>query len=320
MKLLFYTDLHAADQTPRSRTGDYRADILAKYQAIIALANELQVDLLVNGADTFHQKSSWRVSHWLVKEMIRISQGLHSGCRHVTTIGTHDVPTGRLEKLPQQPLGVMAEAGVIEVLWEPGKDTLVGSDYAIQFIPFSYNLDADPQNYARARPDGARCFITVAHGMVVRPGQSCPFEHTPADKIQTEADLMLYGHPHTPDGIYNVGETAFVGPGSVARLGIYPYNRRVPQVALVTYNEGKAHIELLDLPCRRADEIFAEADADDVSDAELQARMDAFVASIQAGTINESAWTVADIEKELSELTDNRAVKRVALKILEEVS
>jgi hypothetical protein len=231
LKILFYTDLHAADQTPRSRTGSYREDILQKLHEIVHLAQQHDVDWLVNGADTFHQKSSWRTSHSLVQDMIQIMRPF-PGDRHLTMLGTHDVPTGRLDKLPQQPLGVLAKAGVMRVFTHP---TVYkpNDEVWFHFVPASYNLDKDPSNYAfdasEDVPPPGCTVVTVAHGMVVPPGQTFYGDFTVADTIKTDAKLFLYGHPHTPDGTYVVNNTVFVGPGSVARLGVYPYNRdRVP--------------------------------------------------------------------------------------------
>lgn len=324
IKILFYTDLHAADQTPRSRTGSYSEDILAKLTEIMSLAQKYDVDYLINGADTFDRKSPWRVSHRLVHRMIEIMRPF-PGDRHLTVIGTHDVPTGQLWKLPQQPLGVLQEAGVISVhekgwIWDKQRNV------AFHFVSAAYDLDDDPKNY-EIHLDGMDetplWLITIAHGMIVPPGATFFASYTDVNTIHTDADMVLYGHPHTPDGIYqNTDGTIFVGPGSVSRRDASPYNRqRVPQVVLIGLPEGgDPKFKMIPLESARDPEsVFADLIKDEIDENQTAERVAAFVDSLKTANISEDAWGREDLLRELYECEFPDRVKKLAERILDEV-
>jgi exonuclease SbcD len=370
VKLLFYTDLHAADQNIRSRTGSYKDDILTKLREIIALANEHNVDYLINGADTFDRKSPWRVSHRLVREMIEIMSGF-PGSRHLTVIGTHDVPTGQLEKLPQQPLGILHEAGAITVLNpddlvggcirypaidNAGKDELYREYVVIHPVPARYDLDKDPENYAfhssvdkistavdtnpflisnrpvDFNPDDP--VVTIAHGMVVKPGQSFFGDYTPADKISecTDADIFLYGHPHTPDGVYRTdGQLAdpqgptFIGPGSISRRDSSPYNRsRTPEVALITLPTtigAPPQVQLVPLQSARPpQEVFADTIKDEEDENTLTERVNAFAHTLASTDISKDAWGSIDLIDEIRASSAEPRARLMAEEIVSELS
>lgn len=363
MRLLFYTDLHAADQTPVSRTGDYREDILAKLKEIIDLANQYEVDYLINGADTFDRKSPWSVSHRLVRSMMEIMKGF-PGDRHLTVIGTHDVPTGQLQKLPQQPLGVLQDAGVITVL-EPQhfhngqvrypavKNATTEDPNYHEFmifhpVPAKYDLDKDPANYALLPPEDGKISdhqgnivdwepddtkVTIAHGMVVPPGHSFFGDFTDAHEITklTRATWFLYGHPHTPDGVYKtdpdgiefLGPT-FVGPGSVSRRDSSPYNRaRTPQVVLLeTQNIGyPPKVKMIDLQSARPpEEVFSKKIQDEADENQRDERVEAFVRSLAEATITDDSWGIEQLLQEIRAMDSPEEVRRYAEQILESVS
>lgn len=377
MKILFYTDPHAADQTPRSRTESYKEDILRKLEEIVRLANEHQVDFLVNGADTFDRKSPWRVSHRIVREIAAIFKEFEHPHRHLTVIGTHDVPTGQLEKLPQQPLGMLQEAGVITVLepqhftngliklpdiktqeaWNEGHlDYLAAYGRWIVFhpVPARYDLDKNPANYAltsrsmdavstgfkgdhggvrdeEQNPDDP--IVTIAHGMIMKPGQTFFSDFTDAHEITklTVADVVLYGHPHTPDGVYRTDphgvefvRPTFVGPGSVSRRDASPYNRtRIPQVALLTFPNiigEPPKVDLIPLQSARpGSEVFAELIKDEEDENEREARVSAFVTSLKDAQISDDTWSHETLIEEIRASSAEPSVKQMAEEIITEL-
>jgi hypothetical protein len=348
VKILFYTDLHAKDQNPRSRTGQYRDDILTKFNEIIDIALEREVDYLVNGADTFDHKSPWRTSMRLLYDMSDILERFPAE-RHITTIGTHDVPTGQLHKIVQQPLGVLHKAGFITIYGGPYDDVLATEEVLFHFVPASYALDREPSNYAvfrnetrveeamsRIRPQMDQQIITVAHGMIVPPGGSFFGDFTPADKIETQAWAVLYGHPHTPDGIFNGGGEKnaawFVGPGSVARLGSYPYNRtRVPEIVLLNIDNEPVMAQASADPvfdferiplktARPPEQVFAEVIKEEVDENEQQERVNSFVEQLSRSSFATDRWGLEDLTAEVMATEASDHVKRAAVEILNEAS
>jgi exonuclease SbcD len=343
VKLLFYTDLHAADQTPRSWSIDYCGEILKNYAEIHALAHEHSVDYLLNGADTFDRKSGWRVSHRLVNQLIEAST--FPGESHFTVVGTHDVPTGQLEKLPNQPLGVLEKAGVITVLGEPHLiDTLTlghagDRTVILHAVPARYDLDKDPGNYGiiygtdkpilggpEKRTARNTITLTMAHGMIMPPGQTHIAEFTSADDIVTEADLILYGHPHTPDGVYtNRHGTLFCGPGSISRRDSSPYNRtRTPQVALIDIQPDGVDYNSIELiPLKSATPgsvVFDNVIADEQDENEQNARLDAFVQTLKGAKLSDDQTGTETLLRELDNLPGEEGPKKLAREIIETIT
>jgi hypothetical protein len=162
--------------------------------------------------------------------------------------------------------------------------------------------------------------------MIVPPGATFFGDYTDANNIVTDADAVLYGHPHTPDGIYkNRHGTIFVGPGSVARRGSYPYNRtRIPEVVLMEWTpEDPDKWKFKKIPlksARPAEEVFAEVIAEEADENEVQRRVEEFVSTLRSSNISDDSWGVDELIVELNNSPAKPEVKELAVEILGEVS
>jgi exonuclease SbcD len=355
VKLLAYTDLHAAHQNVRSRTGSYRDDILTKLREIIALANEHEVDYLINAADTFDRKSPWANQFALVREMIAIMRDF-PGERHLTVIGTHDVPTVITVLEPDKLIGGAARyPAVANSKLSPSERELHGLYAVFHPVPASYDLDKDPQNYAfdyrpfvqnmgesvedilnwssmpepvPFNPDDP--VITIAHGMIVPRGGSFFGDFTDAHEItkRTSADIVIYGHPHTPDGVYRTdpdgveySRPTFIAPGSISRRDASDYNRkRVPQVALIHLSRiigAQPGVALIPLSSARPpEEVFAEQVKSELDENRQNARLDEFVRKLASSQIAGDAWSGEDLIDEIRSADAPESVRRLAESIV----
>ncbi len=135
-------------------------------------------------------------------------------------------------------------------------------------------------------------------------GQTFFGDYTDAHEITklTDADIVAYGHPHTPDGAYRTDPDAleftrptFVAPGSVSRRDSSSYNRkRTPQVALITLPltiGGPPKVDLRPLTLARPGiEVFSDLIKDEEDENNRNERMSAFVDTLQGTKISDDSW------------------------------
>ena len=72
IKLLWRTDVHMGDKTPRRRTGNWTDDVVNKLKWIGDLAKDKEIDAVLDGGDFFDVKSPTKNSHSLVLSLIHI--------------------------------------------------------------------------------------------------------------------------------------------------------------------------------------------------------------------------------------------------------
>ena len=264
---LFAGDLHVADKAPAGRVDDYKHTILQKLIAIRDLAIELgDCDVFFTG-DIFHIKRPDRVSHRLVQELLDIFASFPNEV-HVNP-GNHDLGPSGIASLPDQPLGVLAKAGVVTINLHARRIILGGDEenvVAFWLIPRPYNAAAEgvydgevqPEHYTLMNserldigkfPDPV---IGLFHASIVGPGGSRPYPHFTADAIPQfeEYDLIVSGHLHENLGVVALDETTlFANPGSVARTSrnLPSYTRKV-EVIVVSFTDGKMSIKAVPVP------------------------------------------------------------------------
>jgi DNA repair exonuclease SbcCD nuclease subunit len=233
---LFIGDVHAADGPPSSRTQDYCNDILAKLEETVTMANELGVDFVLFAGDIFHLKAASRISHRLVQ---RISEILLSYAVPVyILVGNHDITDGSLDSIQKQPIGNLGLVdNVTLLLWEPVE---VCGGITLHPVPGVNGVTLD--DFKIKKTTGFD--ILVAHQSIV-PDISLENEMIKDILIDAKdvveisgADLILYGHQHRCDGIYDVSGKTLCNLGSICRLTVADYDlKKVPMVLHFTINE-----------------------------------------------------------------------------------
>jgi DNA repair exonuclease SbcCD nuclease subunit len=232
MGILFINDPHIADRPPLGRVAGYADQIMAKLEECRELAHERGCELTIFTGDLFHTKRPSFVSHALIQRLIELFREWPG--RVLVILGNHDMNESGLASLPRQPIGVLLRAGVLELLED---DVTVKIDgLRVQLSPAHFRTDADLTHYSLARQFAVDVAIKVVHQMIMPPGTTPPFEHTPAATIDTDGmDYCFYGHAHTVHGEYVLNGCHFVNFGSLGRVARTPDNwERSVQVVVWT--------------------------------------------------------------------------------------
>ena len=113
----FTTDHHFSHRPPGRRQGDYFVDLDSKMRQVSSHCNSTN-SIPLFGGDLFHLKDPSKIpTPTLVKFLGDLSNLLISfKTPPLCAIGNHDIRYDRLSTLPEQPLGLLAQSGVISLL------------------------------------------------------------------------------------------------------------------------------------------------------------------------------------------------------------
>lgn len=214
MKLLIVGDVHLADRPPSLRTEHYTDEVFAKLAECNALAKEHGVDAIVQAGDLFHIKAPSRNSHAMVHRFITDVLE-NASVPWLCCWGNHDVTHDREESLPNQPLGVLFQSGLIRLEGEVsiGDGTVFG-------IPWRQDWSTLPQWMERW--DASTASLMVTHASIFPNGDSPPYEHFSADEwaahMKRDGDVF-YGHIHGDYGTFESsdGRVTFCNHGALTR-------------------------------------------------------------------------------------------------------
>ena len=118
----FTTDHHFSHRPPGRRQGDYFADLSSKMEQVASHCNATK-SVPLFGGDLFHLKDPNKIAAPNLIRFLGDMSNLLScfECKPKCAIGNHDIRFDRLSTLPEQPLGLMAAAGKVDLLcpYEP---------------------------------------------------------------------------------------------------------------------------------------------------------------------------------------------------------
>lgn len=282
MRLLFFGDLHAADNPPSGRVDDYRQTVLDKLATIGELCRVYRVDYALSTGDVFHLKQPSRVSHSLVQALITAFRRFP--CPVLAIPGNHDLGPDGVESLSRQPLGTLERAGALEIPLEMRLLYVEGRiDSQVWLVPHPYSAAAegvfgqvDPTYYS-VRSDevkrimkDVRPVIGLAHGSLLAPGDKRPYPYVTVDQIPNFHlySLFVSGHLHETLGVVPVRlpdhepgkHTLFANPGSVLRTSrsLMNYSRQVEVLIVSILEGGVLEVEEVPLPeVAPAKDVFA---------------------------------------------------------------
>jgi len=311
--ILFINDPHVADRPPLGRVVGYADQIMAKLEECRSLVGPNDVTVITG--DLFHTKRPSFVSHALVQRILDLFDGWPG--RIFTVLGNHDLSEAGVASLPKQPIGVLLQAGAIELLSEAGVIVKVQGKRAY-LEAAHYSDTTDPKHFGLRDPagiaDGVEVMIKVAHGPILPPGLDPPFDHINADKIPPTADFCFYGHIHDDHGTYKVDLCTYVNFGAVGRVARTESNRtRTVAVAMYDVETGTVTRHELQsvLP---ADDVFITVEGEEAAeDGDLKAYARELVHALQRG----SSTSIDDLLAEVSEGID-KDVKAGVVRYLNE--
>lgn len=220
--LVWRTDVHLSDRTPRSRKDNWTDTILGKLRQVGRIAREVKADAVLDGGDFFDVKSPQRNSHSLVRAAAEVHQDYP--CPVYANVGNHDCVYGDYAFLPQQPLGVLFATGVFRPCYNEHEveftDKATGTSVRVVGVPYhgtKYDLD---RIYSIKK--GEEDYLVVMCHMLASPAGGSMFEGEDiikySDLAGHGADVFCFGHWHKDQGIAEAGYQQYiVNVGSLSR-------------------------------------------------------------------------------------------------------
>lgn len=282
--LLWRTDVHLSDLTPRSRKDNWTETTLGKLTQVGDLARDLKAAAVLDGGDFFDLKSPSRNSHSLVRQAIEVHRAYP--CPVYANVGNHDCVYGDYTFLPQQPLGVMYESGAFRRCYDDHEAVFTDGATKVRVVGVPYHgTTYDLERFRRIKKGDENYLVVIAHVLASKDGGTL-FESEDvikyADLDGFDGDVFCFGHWHKDQGIVETpGGKTIVNIGSLTRGSLSQDDiTRIPSVARLDFSpEG---IEATKIPLRSApaSEVFDFATRDQL---ELRSSMiEEFVDHLQA--------------------------------------
>ena len=269
-RFLVVNDPHVSDRPPLGREATYCEDMLDKLVQVRDIAEEYNCAAVLQSGDLFHVKRAPYVSHYLVARLIDLYH--EYPCQVLAIAGNHDLSSAGMASLGRQPLGVLAEAGVIRLL---DAGTVTCLEYrlvnqgenrpkgraALVVRPYSVDRDIDPEYYALTEQEQAgiaklhekstprhryppppSCTIMLTHGSLIPQGETRPYPNLPVDFIDlTGIDLLLGAHIHDPMGLHEMA----VGRGKRKRTVYFANYGSLARVSRTALNHSREVVVLM---------------------------------------------------------------------------
>jgi len=270
VSLLWRTDVHLSDHTPRSRTDNWTDSVLGKLAQVGEIAKRLGVAAVLDGGDFFDIKSPTRNSHSLVRRVIELHRSYP--CPVYGNVGNHDCVYGDYSFLHQQPLGVLFGSGVFQRCYDEheavftslGDVTKKGSTPTFQVrvvgVPYhgtKYDLD----RFARIKKGSEDYLVVIGH-VLASPTGGTLFESEDvlkyADLDQYDGDVFCFGHWHKDQGITKTaGGKTIINTGSMTRGSLAQDDlERVPSVVHIRFDSSGVSCEKIALRHAPSKEVF----------------------------------------------------------------
>lgn len=218
MKLLFFTDTHIKGTTPKNRKDNFYETLKKKFQEIIDISKELDVDYILHGGDWFDRPD---VSPSIVREFAMIIRSF--GKEVYTVAGNHDIYGHNPGTIGRTMLGILEATGVVKLIGDDEEVILKKDGISLQLMGKPYNYDIDGQDFAKyyivKKSSEVDYAINIVHGMLLKRPFYEGIQYTLLDDIKdTEADITFAGHYHSGFGVKLIKGKYFVNPGSIVRV------------------------------------------------------------------------------------------------------
>lgn len=317
MKLLWRTDVHLSERTPRSRTDNWREAIVGKLKQVGEIADKIGAEAVLDGGDFFDIKSPSRNSHDLIREVA----DLHTEypCPVYANVGNHDCVYGDYTYLPQQPLGVLFATGVFERLFDEHEVTFEKNGVKVRVVGIPYHgTTYDMDRFKNIKKGDEDYLVCIAHVLASKKGGSM-FENEDivkyADLADLDPDVWFFGHWHKDQGITEIAKGKHVvNVGSLSRGALVQDDMdRKPCAIEVDFTDGIQFVRH-DLEIPLAEEIF---DVQGRERAEMrESVMDDFVSALSQSLVldnNENTLESAIAKTEVPDSVRERALHYLEL-------
>jgi len=240
--LIWRTDVHLSDHTPRSRKDVWTDTVLSKLEQVGEIAKEKGALAVIDGGDFFDIKSPTRNSHSLVRRVMELHRSYP--CPIYANVGNHDCVYGDYSYLPQQPLGVLFGSGVFQRCYDEHEVVFTDpqSPMTVRVVGVPYHgTTYDMSRFARIRKGSEDYLVVIAH-VLASPSGGALFDSEDVIKYndldQFEGDVFCFGHWHKDQGITRTpkGKTV-INTGSMTRGSLAQDDlSRVPAVVSLQFD------------------------------------------------------------------------------------
>ena len=249
-------DIHFSDVAPSTRIDDYEEAMFDKIRQIKSLMLEHEASAFISTGDVFHNPTPSKTSHRLVSRIIKEL----SGFRFLTVAGNHDLYHGRLDSLPNQPLGVLFSTGASEDIDASPVEFSAGNlKVKVSGVAYGRTLD----DYKALDKGDSNFLLAVVHEFCDASGSDFFGEKkwSYRDMAESNVDYTLVGHDHSPQKFFEYKGKVFDQPGSLMRGALTTDNTtRDVFVTLITVEmfEGDVRFRQRRIPLKTAagDKIF----------------------------------------------------------------
>jgi DNA repair exonuclease SbcCD nuclease subunit len=322
IKLIWRTDVHLADKTPRRRTGSWTSDVIAKLKWIGELATSISADGVIDGGDFFDVKSPTKNSHSLVREAFHAHEDYP--CPIYGLVGNHDVKYGKYEYLPEQPLGVLFSSGLFTEFGDD-REIIFQKEGApkVRLVGVPYHGTTYDMERLKALKKKDEDYLIVACHLLARQGQTgSMFESEDIvgyDFLNQipDVDCWAFGHWHKDQGITTLSNgSKVINVGSLTRgsLHLDDLDRAPCVVEIKIDSEGLSCVRH-NVPIRPAQEAFKIEEA--VREKEDKQRMEEIVERMKS--VASSGWSELTLKERVMALKASNGAKEQALEYLERV-
>ena len=234
MKILHITDSHGTVKGPESRKDIYYITFLRKLYELGYVVKKEKIDMVIHTGDLFHTA---RVSD---KFAGQVSEMIKSWQVPVYVVpGNHDIEGYTTDTIDQTKLGLLAKAGVIQLLDRDNPITITanqdGEEYTVAISGQEYYAHIDEGNMQdfEVQQDEADFNILAIHGYIADTAQHPNIKCTMVGDIVTDADVILTGHYHRQFE-WNGPDVDIYNPGSMMRVEQTDYNKtHMPQYGIL---------------------------------------------------------------------------------------
>ena len=234
MKILHITDSHGTVKGPESRKDIYYITFLRKLYELGYVVKKEKIDMVIHTGDLFHTA---RVSD---KFAGQVSEMIKSWQVPVYVVpGNHDIEGYTTDTIDQTKLGLLAKAGVIQLLDRDNPITITanqdGEEYTVAISGQEYYAHIDEGNMQdfEMQQDEADFNILAIHGYIADTPQHPNIKCTMVGDIVTDADVILAGHYHRQFE-WNGPDVDIYNPGSMMRVEQTDYNKtHMPQYGIL---------------------------------------------------------------------------------------
>lgn len=299
VKLIWRTDAHLSDHTPRSRKDDWTEAVFSNLRQVGVIASRVGADAIIDGGDYFDIKRPVQNSHALVRRSIEEHRSY--GIPTYVVPGNHDCLHGDYSNLPKQPLGVLYESGSFQRLYDEHEALFERDGVTVRVVGVPYHGTKYDRDRFRIEKGDEDFLVVAAHVLASKKGGTM-FEGEDIMKydelleLAPDVTVWAFGHWHKNQGVTEIAPgTWVVNVGSLSRGSISQDNlSRIPVCVEFTFSDS-FEFEVHELEVPPSDEVFDVEGKE--REEQRESTMEAFVASIRS--------TLADVSsKSLTEILD----------------